>query len=716
VVFPGGKANGEEEKRKNPVMEDSAKVGKKKKFLEKIGVHLHPKFYLVLAIAGVGFIVLFAGLFFYSLSPSFCNSCHIMKPYYKAWKESKHHEVACVTCHLPPQAQAALWAKFQAINHVVAVATKRYSSKPYAQIDDASCLREGCHATNILAKKITYKRGIRFDHRFHLGDLRRGKQLRCTSCHSQIVVGTHIEVTDSTCFFCHFKHAEGQEKTLPLGDCVTCHDPPTKKIAFQGFTFSHQDFVGARHVACEKCHLDVIQGKGEAPKDRCYNCHNQPERLDKYEDITFMHETHVAKRKVDCARCHLEIKHGLKTSKTRFMEFNCQACHSAIHNGPKEMFMGEGGRGAPPTPSHMFTVRLDCVACHVQPKSSTGETELGQTLVASEKTCLGCHPNQYRGMLRDWQETFNTMIKDIEPKLKTAQQLTEAKKKDDAKSREAKKLFEDARHNVNFVKVGKGVHNPFYASELIQVADRNLDRLFRLLEKTPPDLPAQSPIRGGYCAKLCHGKAGVKFPPKTSLKGAEVPHALHAYDFGMGCTTCHSAEKHKEIKITKKDCMACHHSPENTRCSRCHQEQTGLFMAKNLPVEIPGAKPSVKAGKVECTNCHDLAKKQTFENITTACVQCHDAAYVDLLKGLRADILEIQKKTKDLLDQADKKLRNARKQNREIVQPAALLERAKKTYDFVTLGKAAHNFDLASLLLEQGQKDARKAMELLPPP
>ena len=139
-------------------------------------------------------------------------------------------------------------------------------------------------------------------------------------------------------------------------------------------------------------------------------------------------------------------------------------------------------------------------------------------------------------------------------------------------------------------------------------------------------------------------------------------------------------------------------------------------MAKNLPVEIPGAKPSVKAGKVECTNCHDFSKPQTFANISTACVQCHDAAYVDLLKGLRAEILENQKKTKDLLDRAGKKLKDARKKNREIVQPAALLERAKKAYDFVTKGKAAHNFDLASLLLEQGQKDAQRAMELLPSP
>ena len=69
---------------------------------------------------------------------------------------------------------------------------------------------------------------------------------------------------------------------------------------------------------------------------------------------------------------------------------------------------------------------------------------------------------------------------------------------------EAKKLFEDARHNVNFVKIGKGVHNPFYASELIQVVDRDLDRLFHLLEKTSPDLPAPPRLPPFFHKAKCH--------------------------------------------------------------------------------------------------------------------------------------------------------------------------------------------------------------------
>lgn len=690
--------------------------GKIRQFLEWWGVHLqiHPKFYILSSILSGGFIVLLVGLYFYSTSPSFCNSCHIMKPYYQAWQNSKHKHVACVQCHTPPQTEAAIWAKIQSVNHVVQLLTKKYSSKPYAQIEDGSCLRPGCHSPNILAGKITFKKGIRFDHKFHLGDLGRGKQLRCTSCHTQIVVGTHMEVTESTCYLCHFKQAEGQTSNMPLGECSTCHEIPQKDFKFQGFTFNHLDFVGARHVSCEKCHRDVIQGNGYAPRERCYTCHNQPERLGKYTDITYMHDAHVTRRKVDCNRCHEEIKHGLKTSKVRFLEYNCEVCHSAIHSGPREMFMGEGGRKVSPNPSHMFTVRLDCLACHVLPKGAElGMGRDGLTLVASEKTCIRCHGNKYKGMLKDWKDTFEIMIRDIEPKLGAAQQSLAQVGSNHKLYKEAKKIYEDAKYNIDFVKIGKGVHNPFYAAELIQVADRDLDHLFRLLGQSPLPLPAQSPIRGGYCAKLCHAKTGVKFPPEVWREESKLPHARHAFEFGLGCTSCHSAEKHKEIKITKKDCMGCHHHPQNNQCSRCHQKTAALFTAQNLPLLIPDAKPSEKAGKIGCNQCHDLSQKQTIKNISSACLRCHDKAYADLLKALKEEISELQKNTSTALRRVEEKLKGAAQSPPQVREVNKIYQEAKKAYEFVREAKGIHNIHLANAILEQVQKDLQRAEELM---
>jgi nitrate/TMAO reductase-like tetraheme cytochrome c subunit len=701
-------------------LEETTKKSRVKRFLEKIGIHLHlgPRFYKVLAVIGVLFLAVMAYMVHYTTTPGFCNGCHIMKPYYDAWKTSKHKDVSCVACHYSPETKELLWAKFQAVNSVVQYLTKKYSSKPYAQIEDASCLRSGCHSKNLLmSKKLVYKEGIRFDHKFHLGDLRRGKQLRCTSCHSQIVVGTHVEVTDSTCFLCHFRHKPEQKGILPLGNCTTCHEYPKKDIQFQGFKFNHKDFTGSRHVACEMCHPDVIQGEGKAHKEKCYECHNEPERLEKFADVTFMHNIHVAKRKVDCTRCHDEIKHGLKTSKVRFMEYSCNVCHAETHSSPKEMFMGEKGRGVPTTPSHMFLSRLDCLACHVQAKGTErGGGRDSRTFVASEKACTNCHGDQYKGMLKDWKDTFDMLLKDMEPKLNAARQILEKSGKAEGKVQAARKLYEDARYNANFVKIGKGVHNPFYAAELIQVADRNLDSFFKTAGQIAPALPPKSPIKGGYCALLCHDKAGVKLPAVTSYQGVKLPHSRHAFEFGLGCTTCHSAEKHKAISIIKESCTSCHHSQKNTKCESCHQQQLALFTAKNMPIKFPGAKPSFKLGQVECDNCHDLSKKQTTDNIAAACIGCHDKTYAKILKGWKQETLESQKKTRNLLDSAAKKLNDARKEKREVTQAAELLDQGQKAYEFVVRANGVHNTDLALAILEQVRKDAQKAEELLAAP
>ena len=74
--------------------------------------------------------------------------------------------------------------------------------------------------------------------------------------------------------------------------------------------FDHEE-IARRGVACEKCHLNVIEGEGEAPQERCFTCHNEPEKLERYGDTAFIHDFHVAGHNIECARCHSEIKHRL---------------------------------------------------------------------------------------------------------------------------------------------------------------------------------------------------------------------------------------------------------------------------------------------------------------------------------------------------------------------------------------------------------------------
>ncbi|PIV01166.1 MAG: hypothetical protein COS57_14795, partial [Syntrophobacterales bacterium CG03_land_8_20_14_0_80_58_14] len=67
-------------------------------------------------------------------------------------------------------------------------------------------------------------------------------------------------------------------------------------------------------------------------------------------------------------------------------------------------------------------------------------------------------------------------------------------------------------------------------------------------------------------------------------------------------------------------------------------------------------------------------------------------------------------------EKAARKLNDARKAKREVAEAAGLLDQGKKAYEFVVSANGVHNADLAGEILEQAQKDARKAEELLAAP
>ena len=117
--------------------------------------------------------------------------------------------------------------KWKAQTHIVMKITGTAPPRPHTQISDASCLREGCHTTSGLSEKNVTFKGVKFSHRAHLGELRRGKKLKCVGCHSQIVQGQHLTVTESTCFICHFYE---REKNPEMAACETCHVQTKAKI------------------------------------------------------------------------------------------------------------------------------------------------------------------------------------------------------------------------------------------------------------------------------------------------------------------------------------------------------------------------------------------------------------------------------------------------------------------------------------------------------
>ena len=502
------------------------------------------------------------GATYYSTQPAFCRSCHIMEPYYQAWANSLHKNVAsCVDCHYPPgAAQTILWKKFQALSQVVKYVTRTYSSKPFAEIEDTSCLRSGCHSTRLLRGKVISKKGIHFDHKPHLEGVRNGRQLRCVSCHSQLVVGKHIEVTWDSCYLCHLKGRKQGRHIEVLGGCLGCHTMPEKAITVGNITYNHKEYLAQHNISCESCHQDVIQGDGEVTQDRCMTCHNQPEKLARYTEIEFIHTNHVTKHNTACFHCHKEIIHRATPAGKKSLTLDCSACHANTHTLQRTLYMGTGAKGIPAMPSPMYLANVDCISCHVEKKANDLLTN--ETLGGSEKGCTECHGKEYTGVLKESHTILDATHKKVGKKLAAIKSHLAANTGQVAVTAEVTQNLDDANYNIKFIGMAHSVHNIYYASQILRKTDEQLTNIAEQLKVKVDDLSEDPAISGSFCATLCHSKIGIKVPAETKpYLGKIMPHKEHI-ERGLACTGCHLFGSHKDVKLKNP-----------TICHECHDEE-----------------------------------------------------------------------------------------------------------------------------------------------
>jgi len=477
-----------------PESKPKRRLGPFRRFLGIFGVRypqergkwvvLTTRFRIIMLVLLIGLVALFAGFFHYSSKPEFCNSCHFMDNFTASWKDSSHSQVPCNDCHFPPGWRNVMRAKVASSTHIIKTITHTASIKPRAEIDDASCLREGCHETRLLDGEVVFKDKYKFDHGLHLTELRRGKKLRCTSCHSQMVQGKHISVTESTCFTCHFKGRVHDRLSDPIAGCTSCHDSPVEPIQLAGGgTFDHKAFLD-REVQCWKCHFDSIQGTGDVPRQVCITCHSDTAKLEKYNDSRFMHNWHVTQRKVECFQCHSEIRHGLHPE---FVEGDatCARCHSMGHNSHSRLYSGQGGRGVEGEPSGHFTANVDCVACHEMPSPEDAGRHMDIiTYKTTEQACVECHGKRIEGTLEEWESVLVEMLDETRQELAKAEKAYQVMPDDHPQKAEAKALLETAQYNSDFVGKAHGVHNIEYAMELLDNAAESAASVARIA-RTP---------------------------------------------------------------------------------------------------------------------------------------------------------------------------------------------------------------------------------------
>ncbi len=427
----------------------------------------------------------------YTSRPQFCSSCHIMEPYYVSWQESSHKDVACTKCHFPPGVAEKARGKVLGLLQLAKYLTSSQGPRPAAEIPDASCLRSGCHETRLLSGRVDFK-GIAFDHAKHLGKMQRGKELRCTSCHSQIVQGNHMTVTETTCFLCHFKDGHFNEG---LGACTRCHQIPDTEYDLGGGVKFHHDLAYEQGVDCASCHSDLIRGNGEVPPERCTVCHNREHDLERINDATFIHEKHVTEHKVDCMACHLTLHHSLDGGGLADAVSQCSSCHPNQHEQQVNMLKGTGAKLIPPHPSTMLTARLSCTTCHKDKEISETGTVL---MKASLQTCVGCHDASEIGRLQTYHEELRTLLADFETEAQRIDESLKATTIDPLEKLELQQRLDDLQHDVRFMHAGNDIHNSHYASELTGKLLSELTALCQALQLDPPTLQLpEEPTRAG---------------------------------------------------------------------------------------------------------------------------------------------------------------------------------------------------------------------------
>lgn len=554
--------------------------------------------YAVGLLVGVGIVATY-GAMSVSSTPAFCGTCHVMAPYYDSWAESSHKEIACVDCHIPPGITAELRKKFEALSMVARYFTATWGTRPWSEIEDASCLE--CHERRLLTSREVFG-DVLFDHGPHLTELRRGKRLKCTSCHSQIVQGSHIAVTSTTCTLCHFK---GQPAGEGTARCTLCHQVPDRVVDAQGLEFDHGD-VRRFGMECESCHLPPDPDEGSVPEVRCLTCHSEPERLEQYENTDLLHTKHVTEHKVDCTHCHLEIEH-VRQRHAETTESGCASCHGGGHSPQRDLYAGIGAKDVPPMPDSMYRAGVRCEGCHF-------DDHEGETRTAGELSCMSCHGPAYRGLFTSWQESVTERTLGVRSQLDATLRLLGGGDEPP---------LADARDNVRLVERGRGIHNVRYSLAILDKAHDQLNEA-RLAAghgalSTPwPAAPYETPCLD------CH--TGIEATSSTAF-GKLFGHGPHVMRAGIRCTDCHATHEERDgqgapaLKIGAADCAECHHTRPAGACFECHDD----LLSRTYAVDLGDFAHTAHARDMElpCTLCHGTPPALRRVPPNAVCSECH---------------------------------------------------------------------------------------------
>ena len=451
-------------------------------------------------IGGVGFVVLGTVSVEVTSQSFFCNSCHIMEPYYESWKHGSHKDVACVECHISPGVQNFVAAKLNGAGQVVDDILNRTSHKPSASVDALSCTRSGCHTVETLNKKEIRTDKFKFRHDRHLGKKHLGVEITCGTCHSHNRGEEHFSVSTNVCITCHLVGTEpdsreviagGQatiirlvardpltgagaptldmtpEDKIPPDNCTACHDPPEGEIEFQGIKFDHSRFLSFG-ASCESCHRGVTATPPPIDDGRCLECHVFG--VERAIDPIEMHRVHtLGKHKIECTSCHGWVRHGARVQVASMEQFECTHCHADQHAIQRRNYFSVDAHAqvADDKGNPMFLAHVDCTGCHIAPRPPSEDAEPGaMVLVATPESCDRCHQPGYGAqMIPLWQNATRKLFEQVQVDLAALSRSSP----DSPAIAEVRAILDEISHDGSW-----GVHNPRRTQQMLEDARARL--------------------------------------------------------------------------------------------------------------------------------------------------------------------------------------------------------------------------------------------------
>ncbi len=549
-----------------------------------------------------------------------CASCHIMKPSIDEWGTSVHREVNCTTCHN---------IGFNYFTRVeFETLTGMYNPQPVAVVSDSACLK--CHSLSDISKPGLYKNRVYFDHSKHVGKSVREMMLSCETCHPSVTHGSTLKMVDEdACISCHFIGAPRGEA---ITGCPSCHGSPTKTVDFNGMSFNHKSYL-TKGMQCNQCHLDVISGQGDVPRDRCHKCHE--DRSYKYSNPVFVHNTHVTHEHLSCDKCHTPMYHG-EIHMIQALESRCTDCHKDRHNYQREMYMGIGAHNTVNMPDAMFSIQVSCEGCHPDSLSMTsGGTRptKAESLRQTARACVECHGNPYGLLMYNWIAVGNSMLSYVSSVINRSNAAISKADISRNKKSQAQKLLGDAMFNRRFVALSRPSHNIRYSQQILMNSLNLVDKATNIAGtvKLTDNKPLSLQSAGASCAVLCHGTLGMPKSVRFETLGVDFPHDFHQ-NLGMDCAGCHPTEHSMAMNIKVDTCANCHHENKSTpNCVLCHSASASLYSG-NVPFSDIPHTPNAMSGSVGCSDCHAHIKHGlTYKSVRGRCIECHVTAYGSLL-------------------------------------------------------------------------------------